>query len=86
MDTLMEITEYGISLGYAGSELKQFVTEQQDHQREERRLKREKEREQREHDFSIVKYKMDNELKMKELEHAHEVEMLQKQAELKGKG
>lgn len=85
MDKLLELREYGVSLGYKEEELRQFVREQQVIQREERLAARQKEKEEREYNLEIEKAQLEKErlvqeIKLQEITHMQKIEMLEKQS------
>ena len=76
MSTLKELTALGIEMGYEGEELRHFVKDQQDRQREERKEKRDMiqkeqqvERERHDYELKMAQIKFETE------KAAHEVEM-----------
>lgn len=75
MDTLKELREFGTTLGLEGADLVKFIDDQQAKQREERKLQRDIERDERESE----KMKLDYDLKIKEIMNAHELELIEKQ-------
>lgn len=85
MDKLLELREYGVSLGYKDEELRQFVREQQAIQRDERLAARQKEKEEREYNLEIEKAQFEkerlvHEIKLQEIAHMQKIEMLEKQS------
>ena len=87
MEKLKELREYGESLGYEGESLQQFIKEQQVVWRDERQAERERQREQDEYNLKLQQVRLGNEkfeqeLRVKELEHAHQMDILNKEKEL----
>lgn len=74
MEVLKDLTEYGERLGYEGKELQDFVKNEQDRLREERLLQRDVEKDQIEKERS----RMEHELHLKQIDHQHQLEMLDK--------
>ena len=91
MDKLLtEIVEQGKVLGYTGADLQSFVKEQQNILRDERAAAREREKEDHELQLKLhaekaelEKERLKQELVLKELTNAHELQVLQKQLEQK---
>ena len=75
MDTLKEITDLGRTMGYEGEKLREFVKDQQDRQREERKEKRDMlqkeqqvERERQDYELKMAQLKFETEKAAKEVE------------------
>ena len=99
MESLNEIKQLGESLGYEGSQLREFIKDQQDIMREERLAVRQKEKDDQEYKlelekvslektkaekrYEMEKEKMVSEFKMKEMEQMHEKEILETQVKVK---
>ncbi|KAK3109194.1 hypothetical protein FSP39_025154 [Pinctada imbricata] len=82
MADLDELISKGKSLGYEGDDLRSFVKDQQDRLRDERAAKREQDKLQVQ--LRLDQEKFDRDLKMKQMEHQHEIAILEKRGELKG--
>ena len=96
MDLLNEIKQMGVSLGYEGQELRNFIKDQQAQQRADRAELREKEKEEREYKLKLETAELENqkadtlleaerekserEIKLKHIEHTHEMELLEMKA------
>lgn len=79
--SLSEIIVAGKELGYTDQELKDYVKEQQDRLRDERILLREKEKEERA--FRLELERLDQVVKLKEIENKHELEIKMSQGNVK---
>ncbi|XP_062588249.1 uncharacterized protein LOC134249909 [Saccostrea cucullata] len=80
-ERLKELIDYGVSLGYKEDDLREFVRTQQDIEREERRAERERQKEELE--YQRMKKKYDKELKLQQISHQFEMEVLQEKGKLK---
>lgn len=78
MDSVQQLIAAGERLGYKDDELKKYVSDQQKFQREERAEIRQKEKDEREH--QLMMERLYYEMKMKELEEEHELEMTERTA------
>ncbi|XP_052680025.1 uncharacterized protein LOC128160712 [Crassostrea angulata] len=78
MDSVQELIAAGERLGYKDDGLKKYVSDQQKFQREERAEIRQKEKDEREH--QLMMERLYYEMKMKELEEEHELEMTERTA------
>ena len=81
MESVHDLIAAGERLGYKDDELKNYVSDQQKLQREERAAVRQREKEEREYQLEMER--LYHELKMKQIEEEHELEMAEKSA--KGK-
>ncbi|XP_064651627.1 uncharacterized protein LOC135502607 [Lineus longissimus] len=87
MERLKELTQLGKEMGLTAKDLKAFVTEQQNAEREERVSEREKEREEREAERREKEREQkdrerEEDRKERELEHQRRLELLQEQQKL----
>ncbi|XP_062590636.1 uncharacterized protein LOC134252230 [Saccostrea cucullata] len=79
MDSVQDLIAAGEKLGYEKEELRNYVTEQQKLQREERAAARQREKEEREYQLEMER--MYHEMKMKQLQEEHELELANKSAQ-----
>lgn len=80
-ESLSEIIAAGKELGYTDQELKDYVKEQQDRLRDERILLREREKDERAYRLELER--LDQAVKLKEIESKHELEMKMSQGNVK---
>ncbi|XP_061190531.1 uncharacterized protein LOC133198457 [Saccostrea echinata] len=80
-ERLKELIDYGVSLGYKEDDLREFVRTQQEIEREDRRAERE--RQKAELEYQQQKEKYDKEMKLQQITHQCEMEILQAKGKLK---